>query len=150
VPSRRRALPHLCLSTAGKQTAHQRFLVDSGREHIDVHLQVLDRLTQRGYGCEQRRVRILSSPACAPLARRIEAELPHLGIVHELLTQAYYAGLRFMIDVRTPHGDLVPLIDGGAFDWLERLAANRKLIFVASALDSQLVAALFRRRAPAP
>jgi hypothetical protein len=70
--------------------------------------------------------------------------------VHEPLTQAYYAGLRFMIEVRTPHGDLVPLLDGGAFDWLERLATNRKLVFVASALGSQLVAALFRRRAPAP
>jgi hypothetical protein len=53
---------------------------------------------------EERRVRILASPACAPLAHRIAAELPHLGVVHEPLTQAYYAGLRFMIDVRTPHG----------------------------------------------
>ena len=139
-----------CLTTAGKQTADQSFLVDSVREHIDVHLHALDRLTQRGYGCEERRVRIFASPACAPLARRIAAELPHLRVVHEPLTQAYYAGLRFMIDVRTPHGDLVPLIDGGAFDWLERLAANRKLVFVASALGSQLVAALFRRRAPSP
>ncbi len=54
-----------------------------------------------------------------------------------------------MIDVRAPHADLIPLIDGGAFDWLERLGANRKLRFVASALGSQLFAALFRSRSSA-
>lgn len=49
-----------------------------------------------------------------------------------------------MINVAGAQGS-IPLIDGGAFDWVAKLAANRKLVFVASAIGSQLVARLFRR-----
>ena len=50
-----------------------------------------------------------------------------------------------MISVRSPNGNDVPLIDGGAFDWLGKLTANRKLVFVASGMGSQLAAMVFRR-----
>jgi len=37
------------------------------------------------------------------------------------------------------------LIDGGSFNWLRKLSSNRKLVFVASGLGSQLAAYLYRR-----
>jgi hypothetical protein len=39
------------------------------------------------------------------------------------------------------------LIDGGSFHGLSKLTSNHKLIFVASALGSQLAAYLYRLRA---
>jgi hypothetical protein len=52
-----------------------------------------------------------------------------------------------MISARGRSGEEIPLIDGGAFDWLGKLTSNHKLIFVASALGSQLAAHLFRSQA---
>lgn len=69
-----------------------------------------------------------------------------MTIVREPLEHAYYDGVRFLIDVTTNSGDKVPLIDGGAFDWVAKIASNRKLTYVASALGTQLVAFMFRRR----
>jgi hypothetical protein len=51
-----------------------------------------------------------------------------------------------MISARSVEGDSIPLIDGGAFDWLTKLGANRKLAFVASAIGSQVAAFAFRKR----
>jgi hypothetical protein len=62
----------------------------------------------------------------------------------ERLEQKYYDGLRFMISAHSTAGDDIPLIDGGAFDWLHKLAANHKLVFVASAIGSQLAAYAYR------
>ena len=67
-----------------------------------------------------------------------------MPIAFETLTNEYYDGLRFMIGVRAPGGEHIPLIDGGAFDWLRKLNSNNKLVFVASALGSQPSAYLFR------
>ena len=53
--------------------------------------------------------------------------------------------MRFLVCTRTPAGDEVPLIDGGAFDWLGKLSANRKLSLVASGMGAQVAALLFRR-----
>ena len=50
-----------------------------------------------------------------------------------------------LISARSPEGDDIPLIDGGAFDWAAKLTSNKRLVFVASALGSQLAAYLFRR-----
>jgi hypothetical protein len=49
-----------------------------------------------------------------------------------------------MIGARSPEGEHMPLIDGGAFDWLRKLTSNNKLVFVASGLGSQLAAYLYR------
>jgi hypothetical protein len=62
------------------------------------------------------------------------------------LGHAYYDGIRFLIDVQAPDGSAMPLIDGGAFDWLRKLSSNNKLAFIASGMGSQRVAELF----PAP
>jgi hypothetical protein len=50
-----------------------------------------------------------------------------------------------MISARAPSGQEIPLIDGGAFDWLRKLTSNNKMAFVASAIGSQLAAHIFSR-----
>ncbi len=63
----------------------------------------------------------------------------------ETLEHKYYDGLRFMLDAGTPDGNAVPLVDGGAFDWLGKLTDNKRMVYVASGMGSQLAAMLFRR-----
>jgi hypothetical protein len=133
-----------CLTTAGKQTADQSLLVEAIVQQIRVHLAALARLAQIGYGFEEPRVKLMSSAARATVAQRIGAALSDIHLVQEPLTREYYDGLRFMIEVRSPQGVALPLIDGGVFNWLERLAANRKQVFVASGMGSQLLPVLFR------
>jgi hypothetical protein len=133
-----------CMTTAGHERKDQAFVTDALRHHIRTHLLALDRLERHGYRFPNRRVRLLSSEEREPLAKRIAAAIEGVPVSMERLEQRYYDGLRFMISAHTTAGDDIPLIDGGAFDWLHTLAANRKLVFVASAIGSQLAAYLFR------
>jgi hypothetical protein len=89
-------------------------------------------------------VRLLATEQRAPLARRIADSIADVPVALEPLDKQYYDGLRFMISANSVSGDDIPLIDGGAFDWLHKLAANRKLVFVASAIGSQLAAYAYR------
>jgi hypothetical protein len=148
-----------CLTTAGHERKDHGLLVEAMAEHIRTHLSALNRLEQHGYEFPARTVKILASPARASLAPRIAdsiAAMPPVAaapvvdatpVVHETLMHDYYDGLRFMISARAQSGEEIPLIDGGAFDWLGKLTSNHKLIFVASALGSQLAAHLFRSQA---
>jgi trehalose-6-phosphatase len=49
-----------------------------------------------------------------------------------------------MLWVTAPDGAELSLIDGGALDWLTRLAANRRAVYIASGAGSQLIALRFR------
>ena len=133
-----------CMTTAGHEVKDQVFVTDALTHHIRTHLQALDRLEQHGYSFANRRLRLLSSEVREPLARRIADAVEGMQVTVERLEQPYYDGLRFMISAHSAAGDDIPLIDGGAFDWLHKLAANRKLVFVASALGSQLAAYAYR------
>jgi hypothetical protein len=136
------------LATAGHERKDQGLLVEALSEHIRTHWSALDRLEQHGYHFAARTIKILASPARESLGRRIAAGLTGTSpVVFETLSHDYYDGLRFMIGARCPSGEDIPLVDGGAFDWLSKLTSNHKLIFVASALGSQLAAHLFRRQA---
>jgi hypothetical protein len=112
-----------------------------------VHLRALDALEREGCAFGPRTLRLLSNDAKAALADRLQQRVreahPALPIERAPLASAYYDGLRFMIDAHTADGERLPLIDGGAFDWLRRLSNNRKLVFAASALGTQLAAARF-------
>jgi hypothetical protein len=134
------------LATAGHETKDHGLLVESLAEHIRTHLSALDRLELSGYSFGERRITILATPARERLGQRIAASVGATPVVFEPLTRDYYDGLRFMINARCPTGDSIPLIDGGAFDWVGKLTSNRKHVFVASALGSQLAAHLFRVR----
>ena len=133
-----------CMTTAGHECKDQAFVTDALTHHIRTHLLGLDRLEQHGYRFANRRVRLLCTEEREPLARRIAAAIEGVDVSIERLEQRYYDGLRFMIGAHSLAGDDIPLIDGGAFDWLHKLAANRKLVFVASAIGVQLAAYLYR------
>jgi len=138
-----------CLTSAGHEVEDQAFVVGALIEHIRTHLAALDRLEQCGYRFPDRSVTLLSTAAREPLARRVAGALSGVSVAHERLTHDYYDGLRFMINTRGMDGGGVPLIDGGVFDWLAKLMSNRKAVFVASAIGSQLAAFLFRGNVPA-
>lgn len=133
-----------CMTTAGHERKDQAFVTEALAHHIRTHLLGLDRLERHGYRFPNRRLRLLSSEEREPLAQRIAAAIDGVPVTMERLEQRYYDGLRFMISAHTAAGDDIPLIDGGAFDWLHALAANRKLVFVASAIGSQLAAYLYK------
>jgi hypothetical protein len=132
-----------CVTSAGHERGDQGFLIESFSEHIQTHLSALNRLEQHGYGFPDRSIKILATPARRALGERIASGVGE-PVVIETLTHDYYDGLRFMISARSSSGEHLPLIDGGAFDWLRKLNSNDKLVFVASALGSQLAAYLYR------
>lgn len=136
-----------CLATAGREWQDHGLLVSALAEHITTHLRALDRLEQHGYQFNQRRVRILTTTERAALGDRVAQATGLANVEREPLDHSYYGGLRFMINVRTRDGADIPLIDGGTFDWVGKLAANNRLVFVASGMGAQLVAFLFRRGA---
>ena len=135
-----------CMTSAAHERKDQAFVTDALTHHIRTHLQALDRLEQHGYRFPNRRVRLLATEPREPLARRIADSIEGVPLSMEPLEKQYYDGLRFMISANSVTGDDIPLIDGGAFDWLHKLAANHKLVFVASAIGSQLAAYAYRPR----
>ena len=135
-----------CLASAAHERADQGFVTDALLDHIRTHLAALDRLEQHGYAFPARTVKLLATPEREHLARRI-AEALDLPEEMTTLEHRYYDGLRFMIQAGSTAGEFIPLIDGGAFDWLHKLGSNRKLALVASGMGSQLAAYLYRRPA---
>lgn len=141
--------PHFrlfCLATAGHERESQRLVTDALTDHIRVHLAALDRLEQHGYHFPDRRLILLATAARATLADRIAADIAGVPIARGPLDKPYYGGgFRFTISARGPDGEEKPFTDGGAFDWIATLTANRKQVYVASAIGTQAVAAVFRR-----
>ena len=133
-----------CLATAGRERPDHALVVEAVTEQITTMLSALDRLEQHGYAFPRRTVAVMASSERAQLGDRIAERLGGGDVVRTPLDHPYYDGLRFMIAAHSVAGDDIPLIDGGAFDWLHKLAANRKLVFVASALGSQLAAYAYR------
>jgi hypothetical protein len=143
--------PHFrifCLVSAGREGADHGVAVAELGAHIATHLAALDRLERHGYAFPDRRVTLLATPARAAVADRVAAAITGLPLQRGCLEHGYYDGLRFQIWTRSRDGDEVPLIDGGLFDWVARLAANRRLIMVASGMGSQLAALRFGSTRP--
>jgi hypothetical protein len=120
-------------------------VVDELTHHIRTHLAALDRLEAHGYAFPNRRLTVLATRERAEIADRMAAALSSMPVSRQVLAHGYYDGLRFQISVGADHESGIPLIDGGAFDWLATLTANRKMAFVASGMGSQLAAVAFRR-----
>lgn len=134
-----------CLASAGRERKDHGFVISALALHIRTHWGALDRLEQDGYSFPGRALTLRSTPAKRHLAERVAAALPGVPARHAELAHAYYDGLRFTIDVAVPQASALPLVDGGAFDWLRKLGANDKLAFVASGFGSQLAAFACRR-----
>lgn len=133
-----------CLASAGREQKDQAFVVSELATHVTTYLAALDRLERAGFAFPNRRLVLLATPERAPLADRIADSFTGIEIERRPLEHRYYDGLRFMLWCGAASGSEVPLIDGGAFDWMGTLTANRKMVFVASGMGSQLVPALFR------
>jgi hypothetical protein len=133
-----------CLATAGREREDHSFVVSALVEHITTLLGALDRLELYGYSFPDRKVTVFADASRAALGDRVAGAIGGVPVVRSLLDHAYYYGLRFQIDARSTLGTDIPLIDGGAFDWLEKVGANRKLVFVASGMGSQIAAYLYR------
>lgn len=133
------------LGSGGLERRDHAFTIETVVLHVRALLAGLDRLAQNGYALGRRRVEILATPERRAIGARL-AEL--LEADHGPLEHPYYSGgLRYRIWVAAPDGEELPLADGGSFDWLGRLAANRRAVFVGSGLGSQMIALRF---APEP
>lgn len=133
------------LASAGVESRDHGTSHDALERHIRTMLAALDRLEAHGFGFGARRVDLLATPQRAALADRLAASLAGVAVERKLLEHAYYsAGVRYQIWVTAADGAMLPLVDGGAFDWLTRLAANRRAVYVASGAGAQLIAARFR------
>lgn len=141
--------PHFrifCLATAGRERGDHGFVTEALGEHITTMLAALNRLEQHGYAFPNRTVTVLASRERAHIGDRIAAALTGIAVERAALEHAYYDGLRYQIDSGASSGGKIPLIDGGTFDWAGRLASNRRVVFVASGMGSQLAASLCRVR----
>jgi hypothetical protein len=134
-----------CLASAGHEQKDHALLTGALLEHIRTHLAALDRLENNGYHFPDRNLRLLATPPRMHVAQRLAAAITDVPVTVTHLEHSYYDGLRFMLEVSTPPGDVIPFIDGGAFDWLRKLLANDRMVFVASGMGSQIAAYLFRR-----
>jgi hypothetical protein len=135
-----------CLGSAGLERQNHAFVVEAFAEHVTVMIDALDRLEQHGFHFPERRVTVMASEQRAALGDRIAAAIEGAAVTRALLEHPYYDGLRFQIAARSSDGIERPVIDGGAFDWVAKVTSNRRAIYVASALGSQLVPLLFRRQ----
>jgi hypothetical protein len=137
------------LGSGGIEARDHAFVVGEMVAHARAHLAALDALGAEGYALGERSFTLWSTPARAALADRVAEALAPTGvpIARAALERPYYTGgLRFMLFARSPEGDPLPLSDCGAFDWLTRLTSNRRAVYVASGLGTQLVAMRCRPR----
>ena len=137
--------------SAGLERPSHGFVVDALAEHVRVMLRALDRLEGDGFAFPERRITILATQDRAALGDRIAAMFEGAAVERSALEHPYYSGgLRFQITARSREGAGIPLIDGGAFDWVARLTSNRKAVYVASALGSQIAPLMFRGATQSP
>jgi len=134
-----------CLASAARETKDHGFTVAAFTRHIKTMQHALDLLEQHGYQFGARRVDILATSATALVADRIADAVN--GVRKPLDHRYYNGGLRYMLWVTLPSGEQLPLIDGGAFDWVAQLSSNRRLVYIATGMGAQLVAYAFRNAA---
>jgi hypothetical protein len=136
-----------CLASAGVERENHAVVVEALAEQITTMIHALDHLEQHGFAFPNRRLTVLTRDDTAALGDRIVARLADTVIARATLDHPYYnKGVRFQIAVRSSEGLEIPLIDGGAFDWVARLMSNRRAVYVASGFGSQLVPLMFRRQ----
>ena len=133
------------LASGGREEKDHAFTVGTCILHIRTMLQALARLEQHGYAFGTRQVDVLATPERAAVADRIAGSLDVTTVRKPLEHPYYSAGLRYQIRVTAPDGAEIALIDGGTFDWLGKLAANRRAAYIATGTGAQLIAFRFRK-----
>jgi hypothetical protein len=133
------------LASGGVEAKDHAFTVETLARHVRTMLAALDRLEKGGYAFGARRVDILATAERASLGDRLAEELGPNARRKPLDHPYYSGGLRYMLWVTASDGAEVPLVDGGAFDWVAKLTSNRRAVFVATGAGAQLVALRFRK-----
>jgi hypothetical protein len=134
-----------CLATAGIEQENHAFVIEAVTGQIKTMLSGLDRLEQNGFAFPRRKVTLFATEQRSAIGDRIADKLAGSTAARGLLDHPYYTnGVRFQIAVPTREGAEVPFVDGGVFDWVAKLTSNRRAVFVASGMGSQLVPLLFR------
>lgn len=137
----------LAMAEAGRGRPDDGFEVDAVVRHVGVYDALFDAAERLGCAAPARRATIYASATRAVLARRVRerlvASFPHVAFHEEPFESRYYDGLRVFFGARAASGAHVPLADVGLFDWVARLAANRKLRLIASGFGLQLLPLLF-------
>jgi hypothetical protein len=133
------------LASGGLETRDHAFTVQAVVLQIRTMLRALEQLEQQGYGFGRRRVTILAAAGREAVRDRITDQLGGEPDRQPLEHPYYSGGIRFQNWVTAPDGMAIPLVDGGTFDWLARLASNRRAVYVATGAGSQLIALRFRR-----
>jgi hypothetical protein len=133
------------LASGGRETKDHGFTVETVVWQVRSMLGALDRLERHGYVFGKRRVEVFATSERESVADRIAETFAKLATRKSLEHPYYSGGLRFQIWVTAPDGSEAPLIDGGAFDWLAKLASNRRAVYVATGAGSQLIALRFRK-----
>jgi hypothetical protein len=137
------------LASGGLERDSHAFTVATVVGHVRVMLDALTRLERRGFPLAKRNLELRASARCAEVADRIAAQLG-VAVGRAGLDHPYYCGgLRYTIWLETAHGPAIALADGGTFDWLAQLTSNRRAVYVASGLGSQLIAFLRMQVPPA-
>jgi hypothetical protein len=132
------------LTSAGVERKDHGFSLEALLMQVRAVLAGLSRLEQRGYAFGARRIEVLSTKEQRRLAERLVEEL---GLEAQLLPleHGYYSGgLRYKLWLTSADGVELPLVDGGSFDWVARLTANQRAVFVASGLGAQIIPLAFR------
>jgi hypothetical protein len=138
----------LTLAEAGPARAEDGFEVDAFARHVAVFERFLDGLRAQGSVFPRVRATLQGSPARETLASRVEArlahELPRIEITRESVESSYYDGVRVLFGADHASGEHLNLGDTGAFDWVAKLTANRRMRFVASGLGLHRASESFR------
>jgi hypothetical protein len=148
VPHYARHFRLFALGSAGLEQQDHGFTLETLALHIQTLCAGLSRLERCGYRFAARRLELLACPERAALADRLSERLASQlegPIERKQLEHPYYSGgLRFTLWATSAADSAYPLGDGGTFDWLTKLTANRRAVYVASGLGSQLIAGAFR------
>jgi hypothetical protein len=137
------------LAEAGPGLPEDGFEVSAIVRHVGVFNRLFDAAAQVGARFPARRGTILVSDDRRTLGERarraLGSALPGVPFETAPLDAGYYGGVRVMFGADTVSGEFCPIGDLGVFDWVARLAANRRQRFVASGLGLQLVPFLFAK-----
>src|SRR5690606_35336027 len=132
------------LGSGGTERKDHGFTVETLLLHVQTTLDALDLLERHGYCFGERSIKMFATAAKQRLAELLVHQLGAMAELHPLELPYYSCGLRFQIWVCPTQGPAVPLVDGGAFDWLARIASNRRAVYVATGTGAQLIALRFR------
>jgi hypothetical protein len=132
------------LASGGCEREGHAFSIDALVHHVRTGLQALDRLERHGYVFGKRRLELLATPQRCEIGDRIAEQIGTLAERKPLEHPYYTGGLRYTLWATPVDGPEVPLADGGVFDWVSKLTSNRRAVFVASGIGTQLIALRFR------